>query len=234
MRIFRLDKDCIYIYKTELSKDAKEIKLYESFLSEEEIHKASRFRLMKLTNNYITCRGILRKILSYYLNIKPSSVKFSYTANGKPFVYDSSLKFNLSHTKTIVVYAFTLNDEIGIDTEKLRVIPDSIRIAERFFSSYERVDLKTVPRDQIDYAFLNCWTRKESFIKARGEGLSYPLKNFSVSVIPGSPPEILWIKDKDYEPAEWALHDINISNDHLSSLAIKNKNKKIVYCDSDI
>ena len=234
MKKFELDEDCIYILKTEFSKDAKEIKLYESFLSEDEIYKASRFRLINLTNNYITSRGILRKILSYYLDIKPSSVKFSYTPNGKPFVENSPLKFNLSHTKTIVVYAFTLTDEIGIDTERLRVIPDSIRIAERFFSSYERVDLRNVPRDQIDYAFLNCWTRKESFIKASGEGLSYSLKNFSVSVIPESAPGVLWIKDKEYEANEWALHDINISSDHLSSLAVKNKFKKIVYCDSHI
>jgi 4'-phosphopantetheinyl transferase len=223
--------DEIHIYQTNLDKSPAEINNFKKLMSVDELQKAARFKFDIDRNNYITGRGFLRTILSQYLNTSPEDIMFSYAEKGKPYVKDIEIKFNLSHSKNYAVYAIALNTEVGIDIEYLKNIPDAYDISERFFSEEEREELKKMNEDRISLAFLNCWTRKEAFIKAVGEGLSYPLADFSVSISPGSEPGILWIKKNINEVKEWTLYNIKTDQSYISSVAVKSTGKKIVYRD---
>ena len=56
--------------------------------------------------------------------------------------------------------------------------------------------------------FFNCWTRKEAFIKALGDGLSHPLDRFDVSLAPGEPARILRVGGTAGDHCGWTLHSL--------------------------
>ena len=118
----------------------------------------------------------------------------------------SDLRFNVSHSDDVAVYAFSTGREIGIDIESIRVIRDAEDIAARFFSRRENeAYLALDPRDR-PLGFFNCWTRKEAFVKALGDGLYHPLDRFDVSLAPGEPAKILRVENTPGEDCGWTLH----------------------------
>ena len=102
-----------------------------------------------------------------------------------------AIRFNVSHSHGIALYAVTRGREVGIDLERIRSDLAVAEIAERFFSRREIAMLRTLPIEAQRQAFFRCWTRKEAYIKARGEGLSLPLDQFDVSLAPGEPAAVL-------------------------------------------
>src|SRR5262249_7557152 len=138
-----------------------------------------------------------------------ADVEFGYGPQGKPFVPDSTLAFNVSHSGGCAVYAFGSCLEIGVDVELLDHARYDDGVAERFFSPDEVATLQALPKPERGSAFLRCWTRKEAYIKARGEGLSLPLHEFDVAFAPDARPRILRTAWSAQEPAEWTLCDIS-------------------------
>ena len=94
------------------------------------------------------------------------------------------IRFNLSHADGIALYALTRHRAIGVDIERVRAGMARERIAERFFSAREVAALRALDPDLQDEAFFNCWTRKEAYKKARGEGIAAGLDRFDVSLAP--------------------------------------------------
>lgn len=218
----------IHIFKSSLLRSEAEIGEFRKILSKDEIEIESKFKFDKLKRRYSAGRGTLRNLLSEYLNLKPDEIIFSYGDKGKPFIKESRIKFNLAHSNELAVYAFALDNEVGIDLEFKKEMPDAFEISERFFSKDEADVLKQLPPDEVSEGFLNCWTRKESFIKNIGEGLSYPLQDFSVTLKPGLEPEMLWIKKNPPEINDWSLINLNVDNNYISALAVKSKTMKLV------
>jgi 4'-phosphopantetheinyl transferase len=134
-------------------------------------------------------------MMSYYLGVGPDQLRFRYESHGKPYLSMEfnycGLRFNLAHSNELAVYAFTRGRELGIDVEYIHALPDAEQIAARFFSAQENVALRMLPESQRLEAFFNCWTRKEAYIKAIGDGLSHPLDQFQVSLSPGEPARLL-------------------------------------------
>jgi len=219
----------IHIYRSSLESSSELLKQYESLLSPDEFQKAYRYKFEKDRDHFITGRAFLRNILAKYLNQSPDKIIFSYSDKGKPFIRHSNLKFNLAHSEGKAVFAFAEKAEVGIDIEYMRELPDALQIAKRFFSEEEVNEILKVRDDEIRSAFFNCWTRKEAFIKAVDEGLSYPLKDFTVTLIPGVNPEIKWIKDKVDEVKEWKLVNIQTDENYISSLAVKAAEVILIY-----
>lgn len=229
MNNITLSENEIHIYKSLLIKSPSEISEYNKILSSDEKERAGRFKFEKHRNRFIAGRGLLRQILSRYLKIHPSEIKFSYEEKGKPFLKDNRIRFNLAHSNEFAVYAIMMDNEVGIDLEFKKEMTDALEIGKRFFSAGEFEELKNLKGSDIETGFFNCWTRKEAFIKAIGEGLSYPLSDFSVTLKPGVEPEFLWIKKNPEEVKEWSLHNIEINNDYISALAVKLKNAELFY-----
>ena len=166
----------------------------ESTLAEDEKARATRFIFERHRDHFIAARGILRDLLGRYVHRAPQTIRFLFGPQGKPRLADlgtdSAVRFNLSHSHGLAMIAIGLRREVGIDIELLRPDFAGEEIAERYFSAKEVNELRTLPAELRTEGFFLCWTRKEAYIKARGDGLHVPLDSFSVSLSPGTLPKI--------------------------------------------
>jgi 4'-phosphopantetheinyl transferase len=197
-------------------------------LSAEEHERAARYRVERARKNFIVTRATLRSLAAAYLGTTPLDLSFRYSKYGKPILdgpFDLrflDLRFNVSHTEGLALIAFVRTHEIGIDVERIRPQPDVRKLAERFFSLHERHSLEKLSGDELQTAFYRCWTRKEAYVKARGEGLSLPLDQFdvSVSVAADESQLLLATRPDPSEARRWILRDLPTSSGYAAALAV--------------
>ena len=184
-----------------------------SILSDAEKGRAKRFVFEADRRRFVIARARLRELLGARLGIKPARVELAYGEHGKPSLartYESSrLRFNTSHCGDLAVYALATGREVGVDVEAVRWMGDAEEVAARFFSRRENRVFRSLDHLQKPLGFFNCWTRKEAFIKAIGDGLSYPLDRFDVSLEPGQPAKILRVDDTPGDQCGWRLESLS-------------------------
>jgi 4'-phosphopantetheinyl transferase len=204
-----LDDPIVEVVGAHLDVPADVCEAQYSLLSGHERERANRFRFALHRQHYIIARAILRRLLAERLRVKPAAIELMETENGKPKLGTahaaSHLEFNLSHSGSLVLYAFTHGVPVGIDVELIRDIPDADHLAENFFSATEIASLRALPPNRRLLAFLACWTRKEAFIKALGEGLTCPLDSFDVTVDPDAPARIIRIGKRSGTLIQWTM-----------------------------
>jgi 4'-phosphopantetheinyl transferase len=192
-----------------LAADSDSIRESAQCLSDDERHRADRFVFARDRRRFIAARARLRQILGAKMAISPNKVEFTYNARGKPALahklWDMDLRFNLSHSEDVAVYVFAVGRDVGIDVEAVRALPDADDVASRFFSARENAAYSALDQRDKPQGFFNCWTRKEAFIKALGEGLHHPLDRFDVSLAPDARAEILRVDDVDGSDCGWSL-----------------------------
>lgn len=158
--------------------------LRRQILSEDELLRADRFVFERHRRRFTVARSTLRQFLGCYLKQNPKHIQFDYLKNGKPFIKESNIEFNLSHSGDWGLLAIGQNEALGIDIEFFSSRPYQ-GIAEELFSEEECMALKELPKTAKTLGFFHIWAQKEAFIKASGLGLSYPTKTFTVPhVIP--------------------------------------------------
>jgi 4'-phosphopantetheinyl transferase len=190
-------------------------------LSPEERQRAARFRIGSPRSNFILTRSTLRSLAGYYLGTSPQDLSFRYSEYGKPVLDGpSDLRFNVSHTDGLALIAFVRTREIGVDVEKIKAATDAKTLAERFFSIRERGALENLSGEELHAAFFRCWTRKEAYVKARGEGLSLPLDQFDVSVAEDELKALLATRPDSSEAGKWMLRDLPTSPGYAAALAV--------------
>jgi 4'-phosphopantetheinyl transferase len=193
-----------------------------SLLSPPERQRAGRFRSAAHRKRYVVARARLRQLLAERLGAEPASIGILATDQGKPMLAPehraSGLEFNLSHSFSLAVYAFARGRSVGIDVEQIREIPDSDDLAARFFSAAEAAAYRATPAGGRDLAFLACWTRKEAFVKALGEGLSHPLDAFDVTLDPDEPALITRIGERRGPDLGWVLTSFRPTPSHIGAL----------------
>lgn len=191
-------------------------------LSPPERERAGRFRSAEHRNRYIVARARLRELLAARLKIEPAEIGIATAEHGKPVLAEahaaSGWEFNLSHSGDMAVYAFARGRPVGIDVERIRDVPHAADIAERFFSPTEAAAYRALPESRRNLAFLACWTRKEAFIKALGEGLSHPLDAFDVSLDLDRPAQITRIGNRTGPDFEWSLTSFRIGPDYVGAV----------------
>jgi 4'-phosphopantetheinyl transferase len=191
-------------------------------LHKDEIVRAERFRFEKDRYRFTRCRSALRRLLAAYLEISPAEILFEYGARGKPRLAlrqnPHALQFNVSHSGELALIAIGSEQSIGVDIERIRTEIDTKSLAERFFSVHERSGLEVLPVHLRTTGFYACWTRKEAFLKATGDGLSFPLANFSVTTHPDLDPEIVEINGSTEAGQEWSLIDISVGEGYRTTL----------------
>jgi 4'-phosphopantetheinyl transferase len=139
----------------------------------------------------------------------PAGINYLIDPYGKLSLPSHPLCFNLSDSHNRIALAFTLETDVGVDIEQVHPLPDLSRMVERWFSPEERIGLAALaPAVQVE-AFYHIWTQKEAFIKAHGEGLSWRLKDFSVSIDPNKPGRLLSIKGTSDEISLWKITSTN-------------------------
>lgn len=195
----------------------------QSCLSESEIQRAQRFRFAEHQRQFIAAHGCLREILSRYLRVTPDHLEFQFSEFGKPSLTGelaaSGVTFNLSHSNEIGLVAISLGRAIGIDVEYIREDLADEQVARRFFSDHEVTEFLALPLEQRKIAFFTCWTRKEAYIKARGEGLSMPLNQFDVSINPDAPAELLHTRPDPAQALQWRLYALYPGQGYVAALA---------------
>ena len=203
----------VHIWRARLDIPDTRLSSLETMLSKNERRRADRFHFDKDRKRYIASQGTLRTLLGRYLGCQPGKVKIVHGSYGKPELAevadDFPLRFNLAHSHQIGLLAFTLNREIGVDVERARPLQYGPRIAERFFSPNEYAVWQAQELEERQDAFFRCWTRKEAYIKAVGEGLSYPLQQFDVSLTKDDPARILAIKGNEEEGRYWSVKELS-------------------------
>ncbi len=215
----------VHVWRASLDVSSEELETLARSLSEEEQARAKRYIVESARVHFAAARGILRDILSRYLDLPPAEIRFTYGNSGKPAlageINPAALQFNLSHSHGFALYAVTCGREVGIDIEKVRPEPAAARIAERFFSPCEATALRELPPELMPAGFFLCWTRKEAYIKACGEGLYMNLKNFDVSLTPGEPAKLLAVRDDASEASRWSLMDLKPHPHYAAALAVE-------------
>ncbi len=197
----------------------------EPVLSDVEKDKARRFHFQQDRERYIAAKACQRSVLGGYLGVEPGSLVFDLNPFGKPSLGGETargdLQFNLSHTRGLGMLAAARGDELGVDVEQVRDREVDLGIARRFFSPHEVAALEGLPPDEQKVAFYACWTRKEAYIKARGEGLSIPLDQFSVSLAPGRPPALVSHETEPEETRRWDLYNLDLGPGYAGALAVR-------------
>src|SRR5882672_6549869 len=157
-----------------------------SILADDEKARAARFYFERDRTRFARARTLLRIILGMELGLPPGKVRFAYGAHGKPELAEdlarSGVRFNVSHSHGLGLFVVARDAAIGDDVELVRPVRYGRAVARRYFAEDECETLEGFAGDAWDRAFFRCWTRKEAFVKALGEGLSFPLRDFSVSV----------------------------------------------------
>jgi 4'-phosphopantetheinyl transferase len=224
----QLQPDEVHVWLADLNQHSADS--LKSLLVEDEILRAERFRFEKDRKHYTVARALLRRLLAGYLGRTAGELRFKYAEKGKPSlegVEKSSLNFNLAHSHGKAIYAFSHGRELGVDLEFLREDFGGEEIAERFFSSGEIAALRNVPAELTKQAFFNCWTRKEAYIKARGEGLSMPLDAFDVSLRPGEAAALLRNHKEPAEVRRWSMQSLSVPDGYVAALVVEGHSLKL-------
>jgi 4'-phosphopantetheinyl transferase len=235
----KLAPDQIHVWRVPLNQNPDRIPESKELLSPDERTRAERFHFDKDRNQFIESRAALRLLLSQYLKVSPKELTFSFGTHGKPTLANGlsneGLRFNLSRRDGLALVAFAYDREIGVDVELVRPDLPVFEIAEVSFSESELAALRSLPDHLQTAGFYNCWTRKEAYIKARGEGLSFPLKQFDVSLTPRDPARLLSVRDDllsaGVDVAEvdrWTLHELAVGDGYAGALCCEGPKAKVV------
>ena len=219
-RCLPLSPTDIHVWAAGLDQPPENVAALRSILSPDETIRAARFHFERDRHRFAVARGALRSLLGCYLSLSPAQVQINYSPRGKPAV-SSPLHFNLSHSGELALLAVTRIGEIGVDVEHIRPVKDAGHIAERFFSPRESAAFKSLPRLKKPAAFFNLWTRKESWLKATGEGLSDSLSQVEVSFLPNETPRFLHLPQGAGAPQEWLLHNLAPAPGYAGAVAIR-------------
>ena len=213
----------VHVWRAELEQPPELLESFLRILDEDERLRANRFHFEKHRRHFVVGRGFLRTLLARYLNAQPQELSFSYSEYGKPALHtepsNTRLQFNASHSHELALYAFVLDHEIGVDVEYIKPDFATEDIALRYFSRSEVETFTKLPKEQQAPAFFRCWTRKEAYIKAIGEGLSHPLHEFDVTFAPGEPAELLRVQSDPEAAGRWSMFDLELEG-YAGALAV--------------
>jgi len=241
-RLWHLDgilpEDEVHVWQVDLIAWEREAGSLFALLNVEERERAARFKFPEPRNQFLISRALLRRALGRYLGIEAREVRFRATANGKPELALNSdfrfndlrsddLRFNLSHTHGVTVFAVTRGRQLGVDVERIRADTNVMELAGRFFSPPEVQWLQSQPASEQLSSFYLCWTGKEAYIKAHGEGLSLSLSSFGVLPRPAGHELQLDVYADAEESRRWSLRQLEPGPDLRAALAVEGQNCRV-------
>ncbi|TXI48911.1 MAG: 4'-phosphopantetheinyl transferase superfamily protein [Lysobacter sp.] len=212
--------------------DASLAAAMRALLTDDERAQEPRFYFADDRRRYLVTRALVRTVLSRYAPLAPEAWRFAKNDYGRPEIAPdiliahpqaADLRFNVSHTRGLIALAVVRGREIGVDVEHLRVRAVSLGIADRFFAPDEVVALAQVPEHAQQERFFEYWTFKESYIKARGMGLSLPLDGFSFHYPRDDAVRIAIRDDLSDVPERWRFWQCRPTEDYLLALCAERR-----------
>ena len=218
----------IHIWKISLRPPRRWLPKLWDLLNGEEQHRAQRYKTQTLQDTFVTARGTLRLILQRYLHLDAAHIRFARGAHGKPYVSDPAtsppLTFNLTHSRDLALLAIAANRQIGIDIEHYGRTANYPGMINRICSPPEQTFLNDLPPEEQQKIFLTCWTRKEAYVKALGQGITFSLKSITVSLDKSKPPGILHVQGKENEALRWSMRELYPDPDYAATLVGEGNN----------
>jgi len=194
-------------------------------LAATELRRAGRFHFPHHRDRFIAARGLLRTVLGRCLGADARNLEFAYGHHGKPELAgafsDCELRFNLAHCENLALIALTRGRKIGVDLERIRILPGMGELVDRFFSPRENALFQTLPAAQQTEAFFNLWTRKEAWLKATGEGISRYLGQVEVTFSPGETAQLVSLPGCIAPQGQWSLCDLRPTKEFAAAIAVE-------------
>ena len=216
-----MEEMSVHVWTIPLTGDSAWVERCSEFLEESESGRAGRFHFQKDRDQFVIARASMRLILARYLNESPDQIEFCYGPNGKPELKFASFEprthFNLSHSHEIAILAVAQGRQVGVDVEKIAPYSvDHLSIAEQFFTLAETDLIRSTSAEMRAEVFYRLWTRKEAFLKGRGDGLSASLNHFEISL------EEAGIRFSDLPQSEdtsWSVHEFRPCPGYVAAIA---------------
>lgn len=203
------------LWNIQFSQQIEQLDVHRSLLRANELERAARFKNPALANAYISTRGTLRQILAAHLNTEPADLRFERSEHGKPYLPNSDVHFNLSHSKDRLLIAVSNSGPIGVDVEFRKPNFNYNAIAQRWFSPAENQHLRT--HENPSRAFFDLWTKKEAYVKALGQGIFHELNCFTVP-----------LNESANEPLNgWAFQSLTIDPAYAAALVTQAPKKQL-------
>ncbi|HEX3478445.1 MAG TPA: 4'-phosphopantetheinyl transferase superfamily protein [Kofleriaceae bacterium] len=225
----------VHVWRVALDPPAEAVAALADTLSDDERDRAARFHFDRDRTAFTVARGALRTLAGRYLAAPPADLAFSYRERGKPYLTaPGGLRFNVSHSGQRALLCFARDREVGVDIELRRELSDLLALARTAFSPAEYAALCRLPEATHPDAFFACWSRKEAFIKATGEGVAQ-LAAFDVSLAPGEPARLLRVDGEPPGAPRWSIHDLPAVPGYAAALVVERAEAaaplRLVCCD---
>ena len=220
----RPDEVHLWVVEPERVSDSRLLSAYHALLNADERERHARFRFEKHRLQFLVSHALVRLTLSRYAPVPPQSWRFFTNAYGRPEISGEGLpglRFNLSHTDGMAVCAVAIDTDVGADVEHSGRPGQTVELADSFFSPSEVRALRALPAERQRERFFDYWTLKESYIKARGAGLSLPLDQFAFHLEPGQPPRISFDPRLVDDPESWQFVQIRLGPEHPAAVAVR-------------
>lgn len=225
--------DHIHVWKASLDYNESKINSAIEFLSMDEVERANRFYFENDRSQFIVRRSILKQIIAKYLEIDPKNLLFGYNLFGKPHLINDSLKhslkFNMSYSNNMALYAISYEIEVGIDIEFIQKDIEFQQIIDRFFSPNEIEYLRNINIDKRKEEFFKIWTRKEAVLKALGKGVSIPLQMVNVAYNRSNFIFRIHNDGNHGEKSSWNVQDLLPANNYIASIAKEESDSEIFF-----
>lgn len=201
-----LDRTAVHVWTASLGATDHAVERLAGILSADERARADRFLTPGLRGRFVVARALMRRVLAAYVRADPASLPIGYGRRGKPRLHDGSgVCFNLSHADEFCLLAVARQREVGVDIEAINRDLDCEGVARLAFSPEECEALAVLPPAARREAFFRIWVRKEAYVKARGEGLAYPTRSFSVSHASGCEDALVRDDNGAHGPGGWRV-----------------------------
>ena len=214
--------DEIHVWRASLDAPAADVEALACTLSADEQARAQRLCFGRDQRRFVVGRGLLRTILGRYLHVDPLAVRFCYGANGKPALAalpnGNEWQFNVSHSHGLVLVGVTRRRQLGVDVERMRAVANMMEIAQRICSPRERALLAACPPNDRHAAFFRCWTGKEAYVKAIGDGLAQPLDQIEVTWAAEAPRIRLYNDERPQPTVRWSLWELDPAPGYMAAL----------------
>jgi 4'-phosphopantetheinyl transferase len=221
-----LDNESVHVWAITVDAHLTRVQSLETLLVPAERTQATRFRSDLARARAVVGRAMLRVVLGGYLDADPASLRFTHGAYGKPALAAvcnrAGLSFNTSHSGDLILYAVARR-AVGADVEQIRSDTNLLGLAQRWFSKAEYQALCDLPCELRLKAFYATWTRKEAYLKARGDGLARGLAHFQVSVDPQAPASLLADAREPHAPSKWYLADLSLGPGYAAALTTEGR-----------
>jgi 4'-phosphopantetheinyl transferase len=186
----------------------------EKIISANDLAKANEYRRWQDRQAFLGGRFLLTtgaQIFQLPANILSL---IQYTEYKRPYL-PVDIDFNVSHTDGLVICAFSNNNRVGVDIEKVTDI--KIQDFESFFTEEENRQIRLAKNRNLQ--FFTYWTKKESVMKADGRGFNLDLKQIVIA-------EHAFVNDQT-----WYVGEIAVPSGYIAHIATSSLLSKPLQCE---